>query len=190
MVMSYNGGLTFSKFIEKYLHDTALICRTLAKVATILDSIHKHGVGHNDLHAANIMIDEDCCKDNPDQDPVPTVIDFGFCLPFGSQLYEEQLEGWENYHYDPILSRDCGLTSVQTDIFSFAKLVEKIPFKCSTVQKQQLHNLVERALNPDKSVCPPLCEFNEALLHAAKGEKNEEGSSPVAETVQEEDNQK
>ena len=161
IVMSYNGGLTLTTFMEQRSEELPLLCRIMAKVALILETIHDVGVGHNDLHGANIMIDEPPAEG---QDEVPTLIDFGFSLPFGKQLYEEQLEGWESYHYDPILSRDCGLTSAETDIYSFGKLLEKLPSSSRSPEGRRLDELIRKAQSPDKTICPSLESFRDALM--------------------------
>ncbi|XP_068207386.1 uncharacterized protein [Palaemon carinicauda] len=156
IAMSYNGGCTLAQFMRKYAYDVHRIHGVLAKVAQILEDIHRTGVGHNDLHAGNVMIDETVCP----QDPVATIIDFGFCLPFGSTLFPRPINNFQRYHYDPVVSRDCGPTSPQTDIFSFGKLLQKIP-RCG--QSEVLKNLISRSLSRNAERRPSLEELSRTL---------------------------
>ncbi|XP_068227708.1 uncharacterized protein [Palaemon carinicauda] len=164
IAMSYNGGYTLGQYMRKYADDVHRIFGALAKVAKILGDIHKTGVGHNDLHASNVMVDESVCP----EDPVATIIDFGFCLPFGRRLFPRPIKNFEGYHYDPVLSKDCGPTSPETDIFSFGKLMEEIP---GYEENQVLKNLVSRSLCRNAKRRPSLEELSRTLRMLQDGQQ-------------------
>ncbi|XP_068219240.1 uncharacterized protein [Palaemon carinicauda] len=164
IAMSYNGGYTLGQFMRKYAEEVHRIFGVLAKVAEILGDIHRKGLGHNDLHAGNVMIEESVCP----EDLEATIIDFGFCLPFGTRLFPRPIKDFESYHYDPVLSKDCRRTSPETDIFSFGKLMEKIP---GYGENQVLKNLVNRSLSRDVKRRPSLQELSRTLRMLQNGQK-------------------
>ncbi|XP_068241046.1 angiopoietin-1 receptor-like [Palaemon carinicauda] len=170
IAMSYNGGYNLSQFMRKYADDVQRIFGVLAKVTEILGGIHRKGLGHNDLHAGNVMIEESVCP----EDPVATIIDFGFCLLFGTRLFPRPVKNFEGYHYDPVLSKDCRRTSPKTDIFSFGKLLEKIP---GFGENQVLKNLVSRSLSKDTKERPSLEELSRTLRMLQNGQEVEKTSN-------------
>ncbi|XP_068237376.1 uncharacterized protein [Palaemon carinicauda] len=166
-VMSYCGGKTLEKFLEDNSSNIPKICQVLSRTAAILSAIHRRGISHNDLHSENVMVDETSI---PGQS-LPKIIDFGYAMAFGSVLFPEALEDWADFHYDPVVSRDCGTTSAQTDIYSFAKLISRIPDGKKWKQQMNLERLVERALSTNKNIRPSLEEFRRVLLHVKRLEE-------------------
>ncbi|XP_068238891.1 uncharacterized protein [Palaemon carinicauda] len=140
IVISYNGGYTLGQFMGKYTDDVKKIFDVLAKLAQILEDIHRTGFGHNDLYADNVMIEETVCP----QDLVATIIDFVFSLLFGTRLFPRPIKNFEAYQRDPLLSKYCGRTSPETGIFSFGKLMQKIP---GYGVNQVLKHLISRSLS-------------------------------------------
>ena len=163
IAMSYVCG---KELHYHFMHhrNVPMICGVLAKVAKILKDIHERGMGHNDIHAGNVMVIE---PTNGKKDPYPMLIDFGCCNYFGSVLFSKPLPPlFDTFHYDPLISRDCGPTSPQTDIYSFAKLVK------DTVKprdRSKLDGLIRRALSPDETQRPFLEDFIRALTNIQKG---------------------
>ena len=162
LVTSYNGNTTLKTFLLRNMEDLPKICGVLAKVAQILENIHRTGVGHNDLHACNVMVEES----EDLEEPKPTIIDFGHCLPFGSRLFRFPIKDPKNFHYDPHLSINCGQTSPETDIYSFARILKVIP---GFQNCPRLKFLVNRALSSNLVLRPSLKDLSLALTSVQKG---------------------
>ncbi|XP_068221320.1 uncharacterized protein [Palaemon carinicauda] len=137
----------------------ALLVGVLKKVAKILHDVHERGLGHNDLHTNNIVVD-----DNMN----PTIVDFGYALPFGKlmvmKLVPLKSALWSQY--DPLLSV-CGQpTCPENDVYSFGRLVYDVLLGDQSYpleQWQRLEDLVVKALSPHKENRPTLLEFCDCL---------------------------
>ncbi|XP_068237251.1 probable serine/threonine-protein kinase DDB_G0268876 [Palaemon carinicauda] len=122
-------------------------------VAKILHEIHMKGYGHNDLHMNNIILDEHLN---------PSVVDFGYTLKFGTQLFRNRvdLNLALQYHYDPSLTVYLEPTCQANDIYSFARHI----FNCLILKfgewiSYDLDDLVNMALSHKKTERPSLLNF-------------------------------
>lgn len=153
IVMSFNGTTTLYQWMHRVgrsqQKDMVQLLRIFAKLCDILEQIHNRGFGHNDLHMNNIVLDENCN---------PTIVDFGYSLPFGSLLFRsvDTLKEAVHQHYDLHINALYSLTCPANDIYSLASNVREVMCVGPCIQ---VMGLIRRALQPYKDLRPSLMEL-------------------------------
>ncbi|XP_068216567.1 uncharacterized protein [Palaemon carinicauda] len=166
LAMSFNGHYTLKDYTRKYAEDWTKIFSVFSEVARILEDIHKLGLGHNDLHSGNVIIDEE-----EKESPSVTIIDYGFCSPFGSVLYAKPLKKFYDFHYDPQISRDGKTTSAESDIYSFGRLLARVP---GSYGFMELKRMIKLALSPIVAKRSTLADFRAELSRLKKEAREEQ----------------
>ena len=158
-----HNSLTISSALSKrtMLSDKVCWIEIIKKVASALKHVHEAGFLHNDVKSNNVVLDEDGGAYNP------VLIDFGKSLPLtglkGPKIMSKERQQAYAKKYPHIAPEIvCGRKgqSIQSDIFSFAKMTQGIFDKAKL---GTLPEVLNRGLNIDPDSRPQLQQILEAL---------------------------
>ena len=168
LILQFHGdkkthrSLTISSALSKsIMSDKVCWVEIIKKIASALKHVHEAGFLHNDIKCNNVVLDENEGVYNP------VLIDFGKSLPLtglkGPKLMsKERQEAYaKKYpHIAPEIVTGRKGQSIQSDIFSFAKMTETI---FDRAKLGTLPEVLNRGLNIDPGCRPQLQHILEAL---------------------------
>ncbi|KAJ7363204.1 hypothetical protein OS493_011485 [Desmophyllum pertusum] len=129
----YTSLTISSAVLRKEICDKAVWLKIVEEVASAMLHVHKVGFLHNDIKMNNVVLDK---IEEKDVEYNPVLIDFGKSLPMSGLRGPKTLSKVrqrkymvEFPHIAPEIVTGKGGQSVQSDIFSYEKLIEGIFLK-------------------------------------------------------------
>jgi len=161
LILQFHGDGINSITIAKALYSKAITkkkewSKIIVDTAKALDHIHQVGFLHNDLKTNNVVLDKRASS------YTPVIIDFGKSRLITKPKAPKNLTELEQDHYiknyphiAPEILKGV-VQSIASDVFSMAKVVERIYTRCKLGEMPQY---VMRSLSPRPEERPLLVDF-------------------------------